>query len=130
MMVLMLSSLACSLFTGRRTAATPTADPYIFKPVTTPLKIEPDSLPNAQTGVEYEVEIRVSDNVTPISEMGISKGKLPAGLNLVFERGKDGAKISGVPKETGTFTFMVFVACFGTMVSGQAGGKEYTIIVE
>jgi hypothetical protein len=128
-MVLMVS-LSCSLFTGRRTVATPTADPYIFKPVTTPLKIEPDSLPNAQTGVEYEVEIRVSDNVTPISEMGISKGKLPAGLKFIFEHGGEGAKISGVPEETGTFTFMVFVSCFGTMVSGQAGEKEYTIIVE
>ncbi len=123
------ASVACSLFTGGATA-TPTADPYIFKPVTTPLKFDPDSLPNAKTGVEYEVEIRVSDNVTPISSVTISKGKLPAGLKLVFASSKDNPKISGLPEEKGTFTFTVFVSCFGTMVSGQGGGKEYTIIVD
>ncbi len=120
-------SFACSLFTRAKEMPTPN---YIFTPSTTPLKIEPDSLPNAQTGVEYEVEIRVSDNVTPVSNVSISSGTLPAGLELVFVDGEDGAKISGVPEETGTFTFTVFVSCFGTMVSGQTGEKEYTIVVE
>jgi hypothetical protein len=122
-------SFACSLFT-RGEAKTPTPDPYIFSPVTTPLKIEPDSLPSAQTGTEYEVEIHVSDNVTPVSSVSISNGVLPTGLKLVFVDHIDGAKISGVPEETGTFTFTVFVSCFGTMVSGQSAKKEYTIIVE
>ncbi len=121
-------SFACSLFTRGETA-TPTPD-YIFEPVTTPLKIEPDSLPNAQTGVEYEVEIRVSDNVTPLNSVSISSGALPAGLELVFVDGEDGAKIIGTPEETGTFTFTVFVSCFGTMVSGQMSEKDYQIVVE
>jgi hypothetical protein len=121
-------SVSCSLFT-RGEAATPTPD-YSFEPITTPLKIEPDSLPNAQTGVEYEVEIRVSDNVTPVSSVFISSGTLPAGLELVFVDGEDGAKISGVPEETGTFTFTVFVSCFGTMVSGQTLEKDFQIVVE
>jgi hypothetical protein len=121
-------SFACSLFT--RVKETPTPDPYIFPEVTTPLKIEPKSLPNAQTGVEYEVEIRVRDNVTPVNSVSISNGTLPAGLELVFVDHVDGAKISGVPKETGTFTFTVFVSCFGTMVSGQSAEKEYVIVVE
>ena len=123
-------SLACSVVTRfTRTEATPTFN-YVFTPVLTPLKIEPDSLPNAQTGVEYEVEIRVSDNVTPVDNVSISSGTLPAGLELVFVDGVDGAKISGVPEETGTFTFTVSVSCFSTMVVGQSAEREYVIVVE
>jgi hypothetical protein len=122
-------SFACSLFT-RSAEETPTPDPYIFPEVTTPLKIEPDSLPKAQIGLEYEVEIRVSDNVTPVNSVFISSGTLPAGLELIFVDREDGAKISGTPEETGTFTFTVFVSCKGTMVAGQIAEKEYTIVVE
>ena len=123
-------SFACSLFTPfTRAEATPTFN-YIFTPSTISLKIEPDSLPNAQTGVEYEVEIRVSDYVTPVDGMSISSGTLPAGLELVFVDGEDGAKISGVPEETGTFTFTVSVWCKATMVTGQSAEKEYAIVVE
>jgi len=127
---IVMMSLACSLFTRfTHTEATPTFN-YIFTPVLTPLKIEPDSLPNAQTGVEYEVEIRVRDNVTPVNNASISSGTLPAGLELVFVDHVDGAKISGVPEETGTFTFTVSVSCFSTMVVGQTAEKEYVIVVE
>ena len=123
-------SLACSVFTRfTRTEATPTFN-YVFTPVLTPLKIEPDFLPKAQTGVEYEVEIRVSDNVTPVNNVSVSSGTLPAGLELVFVDGVDGAKISGVPEETGTFTFTVSVSCFSTMVVGQTAEKEYVVVVE
>ncbi len=121
-------SFACSLF-AQSESATPTPD-YVFEPVTTPLMIEPESLPNAQTGVAYEVEILVSDNVTPVSSVIISNGTLPPGLELVFMDGEDGATISGTPEESGTYTFTVFISCFGTMVGGQTGDKEYTIIVE
>jgi hypothetical protein len=130
-MALMISliSFACSLL-APDTPATPTADPYIFPEVTTPLKIEPDSMPNGQIGVEYVSEILISDNVTPINSVFISDGALPAGLELAFVDGEDGAKISGMPVEAGTFTFTIFVSCKGTMVAGQTGEKEYTIIVE
>gem|GEM_PF-1557772 len=128
MLLVVTVSSACSLFT--RAAATPTPDPYIFTEVTTPLQIKPESLPNAQTGAEYEIEIRVSDNVTPVSNVSISSGILPAGLELVFVDHVDGAKISGTPTEAGTFTFTVFIACFGTMVPGQTLEKEYTLVVE
>ena len=122
-------SLACSQFTRfTRVEATPTFN-YIFTPSTVLLKVEPESLPNAQTGAEYEVEIRVSDNVTPVNNISISSGTLPAGLELVFVDGEDGAKISGTPEETGTFTFTVAISCFGTMVSGQTLEKDYQIIV-
>jgi len=127
---IVMMSLACSVFTRfTGVTATPTFN-YIFTPSTIPLKIEPDSLPNAQTGVEYEVEIRVSDNVTPVNIVAISSGTLPAGLELVFVDHVNGAKISGVPQETGTFTFTIGVGCFSTMVIGQTAEKEYVIIVE
>ncbi|MGB8984399.1 MAG: putative Ig domain-containing protein, partial [Anaerolineales bacterium] len=90
----------------------------------------PDSLPSAQTGVEYEVEIHVRDNVTPLNSVFISSGTLPAGLELIFVDGEDGATISGTPEETGTFTFTVFVSCKGTMVSGQTLEKEFQIVVK
>jgi hypothetical protein len=126
---ILMMSVACSVFTGVKATPTPTFN-YIFTPVLTSLKIEPDSLPNAQTGVEYEAEIRVSDNVTPVDNVSISSGTLPAGLELVFVDGVNGAKISGVPEETGTFTFTVSVSCFSTMVVGQTAEKEYVIVVE
>jgi hypothetical protein len=127
---IVMMSMACSVLTRfTRTEATPTFN-YIFTPSTISLKIEPDSLPNAQTGVEYEVEIHVSDNVTPVNNVSISSRTLPAGLDLVFVDGVDGAKISGVPEETGTFTFTVSVSCFSTMVVGQTAEKEYVIVVE
>jgi hypothetical protein len=127
-LIISVISFACSLFT--RVQETPTPAPYIFEPVTTPLKFEPDVLPNAQTGVEYEVEIHISDNVTPVAGISISSGTLPAGLELVFLDREDAAKISGVPEEAGTFTFTIGAGCFGTMVSGQSGEKEYVIVVE
>jgi hypothetical protein len=120
-------SFACSPFA--RAEETPTPN-YIFTPSTISLKIEPDLLPNAQTGVEYEVDIRVSDNVTPVSDVVISSGTLPVGLELVFVDHVDGAKISGVPEETGTFTFTISISCFSTMVIGQSAEKEYTVVVE
>lgn len=127
---IVIMSLACSVFTRfTGVTATPTFN-YIFTPVLTPLKIEPDSLPNAQTGVEYEVEIRVSDNVTPVNNVSISSGTLPAGLELVFVDHVNGAKISGVPEETGTFTFTVSISCFSTMVTGQTLEKDFQIVVK
>lgn len=120
-------SFACSLFTQGE-SATPTPD-YIFPEVTTPLKIEPDSLPNAQIGVDYQVEIRVSDNVTPVAHVYISEGALPVGLELLLDH-DEGIQISGTPEQAGTFTFVVFITCHGTMVGGQTGAIEYTLVVE
>ena len=122
-----LLTFACTL--PPRAKATPTSDD-IFPPVTTPLQIEPASLPTARTGVEYEVGLRIRDNVTPVDSVFISSGDLPAGLELVFVDGEDNARISGVPEQAGTYTFTVFVACKGTMVGGQTLEKEFRIIVE
>ena len=125
--ILILASFACRALTP--SAATPTPD-YIFPEVTTPLKIEPASLPTGELDAAYEVQILVRDNVTPISSVILSEGALPAGLDLVFVDGEDHFSIRGVPEETGSFTFTVFVSCFGTMVSGQTGQVSYTLVVE
>ena len=122
---IVIASISCSSF-----GATPTqqATPRPVKPAG-PLKFEPESLPPAQKDVMYEAEIHITQNITPVGDISISKGALPAGLELVKAAHEDTAKISGIPQEKGSFTFTVFVWCFGTMVSGQAGQKEYEIVV-
>jgi hypothetical protein len=95
-----------------------------------PLKFEPDSLPASKINVAYETEIHILQNETPVGEFSISKGALPAGMELVRVAGKDTAKIKGIPEEAGVFTFTVSVWCYGTNVSGQGGAKEYSIVVE
>ncbi|MFN8433767.1 MAG: hypothetical protein U0V18_07090 [Anaerolineales bacterium] len=109
---------------------TPTADPYVFEPVTTPLRFEPESLPVGQLGAEYEAQIFIRDNVTPVNSASLSAGALPAGLELVFMEGEDRVVIRGVPEEAGSFTFTLFVTCFGTMVSGQTGQMDFTLTVK
>lgn len=99
-------------------------------PKVSALQFAPDSLPAAQAGGAYENEIRVTQNTTPVGEFSISKGSLPPGLELVRVKQDDAVKISGIPEETGTFTFTVHAWCYGTNVSGQVGEKEYSIVVK
>ncbi len=127
LLLLAMVSFGCS-------AKTPIATPKqeaspTFESVTVPLVIEPASLPEAQVGVPYEIEIHIIQNVTPVGDMFIEKGSLPAGLEFVFLEGEDTAKISGIPQETGTFNITIYAWCFGTMVSGQTLEKEYHIVV-
>ena len=101
-----------------------------FGPTPGPLTFAPDTLPTARVGEMYEARIRITENVTPVGEFSVSKGSLPAGLELVFVEGKIAAMISGIPEGAGVSTFAISVWCFGTQVSGQSGDKEYTLIVE
>jgi len=110
-LILILSSLSCAQLTDSA------------------LKFDPDALPSAQADTPYEAEISVSQNNTPVGAFSISKGALPVGLQLVKVEGQDRVKISGIPQESGTFTFTVSVWCYGTNVSGQTGEKEYTIVI-
>ena len=127
LLILTALSLACSLVT-KTLPATPTPD-YIFPPVRTPLLIEPASMPDAQVSVEYEAEIHITQNVTPVGDMMIQDGALPVGLEFIFLDGEDAAKIVGIPEEIGEFHFTVFAWCYGTQVSGQTLKKEYQLIV-
>jgi len=121
-------SPACIMFTGSATA-TPPAQPD-FEPLRDALVIEPAALPAARKGDVYAAEIHITKNVTPVGDMLIKTGQLPAGLQFVFLKGKDAAQISGIPEEAGTFTFTLYVWCYGTMVSGQTLEKEYKIVVD
>jgi hypothetical protein len=125
--LVILLGMACSFFADVQ----PTEEPEpFFGPTGGPLRFEPESLPAGQVGAAYEAQIRITDNITPVGDMSIAEGSLPPGLEFIRVEGEDAAKISGVPQEAGTFTFRVDVWCFGTQVSGQAGQKEYTIVVE
>ena len=126
-LLLPMVSVACSLL-PEAPIATPTTTPYYFS-VPRPLQIEPASLPEAQAGVMYESEIHITQNVTPVGDMQIKEGALPVGLEFVFQKGKDAAKISGIPQETGVFSITIYAWCFGTMVSGQTLEQEYQIVV-
>jgi hypothetical protein len=102
----------------------------LFYPAGGELKFDPDQLPDARKGAAYEAEIHVTENRTPVGDFALSKGALPAGLELIKVEGEeDTARISGTPQEGGTFKFTVSVWCYGTNVSGQTGEKEYTLVV-
>lgn len=94
-----------------------------------PLLFNPDKLPDARVGVPYEATISISQNRTPATEIFLSEGTLPPGLELVYVRGENTAKISGTPTQTGTTTFTISVWCLGTNTPGQTGDKQYTIVV-
>jgi len=129
LLLLPVLSLACSALTRSLSAtSTPGPEPN-FEPVTTPLLITPASLPEAQAGVIYEVKIQITQNVTPVGDMMIQEGELPAGLEFVFLDGEDAAQIIGVPQDAGVFEFTVYAWCFGTQVSGQTLEKKYRIVV-
>jgi hypothetical protein len=131
-LLVMITAISCSLFPfGMEPTVTPTQepDPCCLSTPSGPLKFEPDTLPSTQVGVRYEAEIHITQNSTPAGDISISNGVLPAGLKFVKVEGEDIAKISGIPEETGTFTFTVSAWCYGTMVSGQSGEKEYMIVV-
>lgn len=109
----------------------PTETEETFKPHTEPLEFDPPSLPNARVGVPYDVEIQVTGNVTPVGGVDIHSGILPPGLELIFEEdGTDIIRIAGTPETAGTYAFQIDVWCYGTQVSGQTGGRGYTLEVE
>lgn len=94
-----------------------------------PLVFTPDQLPDARVGVPYEATIGISQNDTPVGSVSLSKGTLPPGLELVYKRAEDTAKITGVPTQAGKYTFTINAWCLGTNTSGQVGEKQYTIVV-
>ncbi|MCZ2126999.1 MAG: hypothetical protein LC099_04405 [Anaerolineales bacterium] len=118
----LISSFACVTITGAR------PEDYTF-PTYGPLDINPKDLPEAQKGEPYSVEIRISQNETPVGDMSIASGALPAGLEFDFISNEDMAIISGVPEEAGAFDISISAWCFGTNVSGQTITKEYQIVV-
>jgi hypothetical protein len=101
-----------------------------------PLKFLEEPLPAGRVGEYYQGAVGVLNAETPPIEFIISEGALPDGLELqphtMAAGGNEAyeALIEGVPEEPGTFAFTIQVRCFGTMVNGQVGEKEYILIVE
>jgi hypothetical protein len=127
-LVMAITSLACARLLP---APQPTEEPFpTFDWVRDALKFEPATLPAAQIGVPYEVEILITQVETPAGDISISDGVLPPGLELVKVEDKDAARITGMPQEAGTFSFTVYVWCYGTQVSGQTGEMKYEIVVD
>jgi hypothetical protein len=93
------------------------------------LEFSPDTLPEAQLGQSYSVDILVTRNETPMFQAGLADGALPAGLTIELLKQENIVRLSGTPAEAGTFIFSVGVACYGTNVNGQTGVKSYTLVV-
>jgi hypothetical protein len=127
MLTLLMSTLACQLFSKPDSESTP--EPF-WQNTRSELVFTPDTLPDAEAGVPYEVTIQISQNETPVGDFQIVEGGLPDGLTYEFVEGEDNARIFGVIRESGTYTFKVSVWCYGTNVSEQTGEKEYTLLVK
>jgi hypothetical protein len=94
------------------------------------LQFSPATLPAAQVGSPYAATITVSQAATPVGGASVQDGALPAGLDLALAKEPDNTiQISGTPTASGTFTFTIYVWCYGTNVSGQTATQEYTLAV-
>ena len=95
------------------------------------LAFSPTVLTNASVGQPYSATISISNNTTPVGDIYVSDGQLPAGLNLDFagRAQATSAQITGTPTAAGTFSFTVSAWCLGTNVSGQTGDQAYTLVV-
>ena len=94
------------------------------------LTFAPAALPAARTGHPYQVSLTVSRNVTPVGRIYVAAGTLPRGLALADQRGDSSAEISGTPAAAGRFEFTIAAWCLGTNTSGQAGQRDYVLVVK
>jgi hypothetical protein len=94
------------------------------------LSFTPDRLPPAVRGQAYQAIITVTGNQTPVGDIYVSGGSLPAGMALDFTRGSaDNATLSGTPAAAGSYVFTVSAWCLGTNTSGQSGEQSYSLVV-
>lgn len=94
------------------------------------LTFSPAQLPEATAGQNYQVSITITGNKTPVGQIGVDNGTLPAGLNLTYERGQSSANISGKPQSAGKFNFSIGAWCMGTNKGGQTGHIDYILVVK
>jgi hypothetical protein len=95
------------------------------------LQFSPATLPDAQIGSPYTATITVSQAETPVGGTSVQDGTLPAGLDLSLAKQPENTiQISGTPTAPGTFSFTVYVWCYGTNVNGQTATQEYTLVVK
>jgi hypothetical protein len=122
--------LGCRLVNNLVVPPTPEPTFTPLLPSTTTLKFSPEKLPEAQAGQAYSAIITIADNLTPIASAQIKDGELPPKLVLQLNQKDNTVEISGTPLQAGEYTFTLFIGCFGTMVSGQEGQQQYTLIVK
>jgi len=125
--VTVILGISCRYFSGADPNLTPGPQPFTDA---SSLKFIPDSLPDAQQGTPYQVQIKVENVKTFVGQFAVETGNLPPGLSLERVAGENAARIVGTPAETGTFTFVLNVWCEGTNSPGQTGRKEYAIVVK
>ena len=95
------------------------------------LQFSPATLPDAQVGSPYVATITVSQAVTPVGGASVQDGALPAGLDLALAKEPANTiQISGTPTVAGTFSFTIYVWCYGTNVSGQTATPGYALVVK
>ena len=95
------------------------------------LQFSPATLSDAQVGSPYAATITVSQAATPVDGASVQDGALPAGLELAVAKTPiDTIQISGTPTVAGTFTFTIYVWCYGTNVNGQTATQGYTLVVK
>jgi hypothetical protein len=95
------------------------------------LQFSPETLPDAQVGSSYAATITVSQAVTPVGGASVQDGALPAGLDLALAKEPGNTtQISGTPTVAGTFSFTIYVWCYGTNVSGQIATQQYVLVVK
>jgi large repetitive protein len=129
--------IACALALTGVLGCTPGPSPQL-SPTTPPdrtlrpaLQFSPTTLPDAQVGAPYAATITVSRTVTPVGGGSITDGALPAGLKFeVVKETANTVRISGTPTVAGTFSFTIYVWCFGTNVSGQTSTQQYVLVVK
>jgi hypothetical protein len=126
--LLVLAGMSCRLVTGGNNSE-PTPEPY-FDSNRGELVFKPETLPDAQKGAAYEVQVIVEQTNTPVGDFSIKEGELPPGLEIKKLEKENILQISGIPQEIGTYTILLDVWCFGTNSPGQTGQKEYTIVVK
>jgi len=89
-----------------------------IQPPCYPLTLDPLTLPRGMRGAAYYEALTVIDGVYPFTFS--KKGVLPPGLSLSL----DGV-ISGVPTQTGAFTFTAMARDF----HGCVGSRTYSILI-
>jgi hypothetical protein len=95
------------------------------------LQFSPLTLPDAQVGSPYAVTITISQADTPVGFASVKDGALPSGLSLALPHDPENTiRVSGTPTVAGTFTFTLYVSCYGTSVMGQSATQQYTLVVK
>jgi hypothetical protein len=96
-----------------------------------PLEFSPATMPDAGVGTPYAATITVGNAATPVGGASVQDGALPAGLVLELAKQPENTiQISGIPTVTGSFSFSVYVWCYGTNVAGQTATQQYVLVVK